>query len=188
LYVGDDAAALRDARTLLAVYPRNWMALSLLRNADLASGRYEIARSRYARSFSELTDPEIPQVDSSNYSAAIDLALVLIRLGEQTRADDLLDGSLKTISTMPRLGDAGYWIADVRIYALQQHPQRALDALQQAIDEGWRFLAWWHLQYDPNLDSIRGEPRFQRLNAELQRDLAVQVRRVKELKASGDLS
>ena len=103
-------------------------------------------------------------------------------------SNDLLDGSLKVIDGLQRLGDSGYWIADVRIYSLQQRPQRALDALQQAIDEGWRFLAWWHLEHDPSLDSIRSEPRFQRLYAELQLDLAVQAGRVKELKASGDLS
>jgi tetratricopeptide (TPR) repeat protein len=187
-YVGDEMAAQRDARTLLEISPQDWGALNLLSNADLAAGRNEVARSRYARAYRELTEPEIPEVNIFNYQVAVDLALVLQRMGETGRAGDLLDGSLEVIKTIPRLGTNGYWITDVRILALQKRPQQALSALRQAIDEGWRFLAWYLLEHDPTLDSIRGEPEFQRLYAELQSNLAVQARRVQELKASGELS
>jgi TolB-like protein/Tfp pilus assembly protein PilF len=187
-YVGEDDLAMQDARTLLEIYPRNWGALNLLRNADLAAGRYEAARSRYARVFQELTEPEMPQVSIYNYQAAVDLSLVLLRLGDIERADDLLERSLQVIQTLPRLGTNGYWISDVRIFALQKRPQRALDALRQAIDEGWCFLSWYWLQHDPSFDSIREEPEFQRLYKELQTDLAAQAKRVKDLQASGDLS
>ena len=52
---------------------------------------------------------------------------------------------------------------------------------------------WWiapfdHLLHDPNLDSIRGEPGFQQLYAELQADLAEQAERVRDLRASGELT
>ena len=181
-------AAQRDARTMLEIYPRNSDALHLLRNADLAAGRYDVARSRYARAYRELVEPEVPDVNTSNYQAAVDLALVLLRLGETERAGDLLQGSMEVIKTLPRLGTNGYWITDVRILALQQRPQQALSALQQAIDDGWRTLIWYYLGHDPNLDSIRGEPEFQRLYTELQNDLAAQALRVQDLKASGELS
>jgi len=185
--VGDEVAAQRDARIMLEIFPRNWGALNLLRNADLAAGRNEVAHSRYARAFRELTEPEVPEINAFNYSVAVDLALVLQRMGETGRANDLLDGSLEVIKTLPRLGTSGYWITDVRIFALQQRPQRALRALRQAIDEGWRFLTWYQLEYDPSLDSIRGEREFRRLYEELQSDLAEQARRVQDLKASGEL-
>jgi len=188
LYTGDDLASQADARKLLELYPRNWGSLFVLRNADLAAGRYDVARSRYARAFRELTEPEVPEVTSSNYQAAVDLALVLIRLNEQARANDLLAGSLKAIDTLPRHGMNGYSITDARIYSLQQRPQQALIALQQAVDEGWRIFAWLYLQHDPSLDAIRAEPEFQRLYAEVQADLAVQAERVRELKASGELA
>jgi TolB-like protein/Tfp pilus assembly protein PilF len=187
-YVGDEMAAQRDARTMLEIFPRNWSALNLLRNADLAAGRNEVAHSRYARAFRELTEPEVPEVNAFNYQVAVDLALVLQRMGETERASDLLDGSLKAIKTLPRLGTSGYGITDVHIFALQQRPQQALSALRQAIDEGWRFLTWYQLEYNPNLDSIRAEQEFQRLHVELQTDLAEQARRVRDLKASGELS
>lgn len=187
VYTGDDVAAQADARTLLEVYPRNWGGLNILRNADIAAGRYEVARSRYARAFRELTEPEIPDVTADNYRAAVDLALVLMRLGEQERASELLDSSLKVIETLPRLGTNGYWIADVQIFALQQRGQQALDALRQAIDEGWRLFAWFYLEYDPNLEAIRGQPEFDKLYQVVKADMAEQAKRVQELKASGEL-
>ena len=188
LYTGDEVATQADARTLLELYPRDWGALFLLRNADLAAGRYDVARSRYARAFRELTEPEVPEVNVSNYRAAVDLALVLIRLGEQERANDLLAGSLMAIDSLPRHGMNGYSITDVRIYSLQQRPEQALNALRQAIAEGWRIFSWVYLLHDPGLDAIRGEPEFQRLYAELQADLAAQAERVGDLKASGELA
>jgi len=186
-YLGSEVAARQDARTLLDIFPRNWGALNLLRNADLAAGRNEVARSRYARAFPELTEPELPEVQASNYRAAVDLALVLQRMGEVERADDLLERSMEVIRKLPRLGTNGYWIADVRILALQRQPQRALRALRQAVDEGWRFLTWYQFEHDPNLDSIRGSAEFQRLYVETKTDLAAQARHVLELKESGEL-
>ena len=188
IYTGDDTAAQAAARTMLEIEPRFSRALWLLRNIDLAAGRHEVARLRYARAYPELTEPEVPEVDPSNYNAAVDLALVLMHLGEQQRADDLLENSLTVIETLPRLGTSGYYITDAQIFALQKRPQRALDALRRAIDEGWRIFSWLYLEYDPNLDSVRDNPEFQRLNQELQNDLAAQAERVQSMKASGELS
>lgn len=110
-----------------------------------------------------------------------------MHLGEQQRADDLLESSLTVIESLPRLGTSGYYITDVQIFALQKRSQRAVDALGQAIDEGWRIFSWLYLEYDPNLDSIRDNPEFQRLYQELQDDLAAQAERVQNMKASGEL-
>lgn len=186
-YQGKDEAAQRDARTLLEIFPGNWGGLKLLRNADLAAGRPEVARSRYARAYPELTEPEKPNVNRSNYQVAVDLALVLQRVGEQQRADDLLRESLTVLGTLNRLGTDGFWITDVSIYALQQRPQRAIAALRVAIDEGWRVLTWFYLDYDPNLDSIRDTPEFRVLRREIEADLAIQAERARNLQASGEL-
>jgi TolB-like protein/tetratricopeptide (TPR) repeat protein len=186
-YINDDAAAERDARTLLDLYPRNWGALYLLRNADMKAGRYEAARSRYARAFRELVETDIPEVSRDNYQAAVDFALVLMNMGQQERADKLLEGSLKVIETLPRMGTNGYWITDVKIYALQHDRQRAHDALREAVDQGWRFLSWYYLDRDPNLNFIREDPEFRELQQIIKADMAEQAKRVQELEASGDL-
>ena len=187
LYVGDDEAASRDARTLLNIYPGNWGGLRILRDADLAAGRLEAARSRYARIFSELLEPEVPEVTEWNYFAAIDLALVLILLGEDQRANDILAGALAVIETKPRLGTGGFWVNDARVHAIQKRPEKALDALRAAVDDGWRLHTWYYLDLDPNLDSIRGMPEFAEIAAIVEADLKEQAERVKELEASGEL-
>lgn len=187
LYVGNDEAADRDAHTLLEVYPRNWGALKHLRNVDIAEGRYEAAASRYARAFRELTENEEPLVDRSNYVSAVDLALVLMHLDQSERANDLLEGALAVVDTMPRLGTEGYRILDVEVYALQDRPEMALGALREAIDQGWRLFAWLYLDHDPNLDSLRDEPEFQSLRQIIRDDMAAQFLRAEQLRASGDL-
>ena len=188
LYTGDDEAAQADARAMAEIYPRAWGPLRILRDADIAAGRLQVARSRYARSFSELTEPEIPNVDIFNYQAAVDFALVLKLLGETDRANDLVEGSLTVMSTISRGGVAGYWLNDVRAIALQDEPDRALASLREAINEGWRFHVWYHMDIDPNLDSIRGTAEFDELHSILQADLDAQAEHVREMKASGELA
>ena len=187
LYVGEDEAALADARVMLERYPRDWGANRILRDADITAGRYGVARARYARNFRELTEPEVPNVNASNYAAAVDLALVLQRLGETERADDLLEGSLETMRSLSRFGVSGYWVNDVRALALRPSPELALARLREAIEDGWRLHTWYHMDLDPNLDSIRGTSEFDELHATLVADLEAQARNVRDMRASGEL-
>ncbi|MDX1516832.1 MAG: tetratricopeptide repeat protein, partial [Woeseiaceae bacterium] len=183
-----DVESTRDlARTLLEEYPQSSDALHHLRNIDLAAGRYEVALSRYARAYPALTDGSDPVVDIGNLFTAIDLALVYRKLGDDVRAEQLLQAGLRAIPEIPRLGVNGYWIADVRIHAIRGDVPRAVDALAAAIDEGWRLLTWYHFHLDPTLEPIRHDPRFQQLRDRVEQDLAEQARRVKELQQSGDL-
>ena len=187
IHVGDAEAAERDARALLEVYPRFDGAHNYLRNVDIADGRYEAAASRYARSYQELIRDEEPMVNRYNYAAAVDLALVLTYLDQHDRAADLLEGALAVVVDLPRLGTDGYWITDVQAYALQDRPEKALVALREAVDEGWRNFSWYYLDHSPNLDSIRDDPEFQRLRQLIREDLTAQAIRAEELRASGDL-
>jgi hypothetical protein len=66
----------------------------------------------------------------------------------------------------------------VQIYALQGDKQKALSALQQAIDEGWRSSWWYYLKYDPTLESLHDEPEYQAMVAEIEADMAEQLARV----------
>jgi hypothetical protein len=140
----------------------------------------------YEKSHPELLSDDDPRIDSTNDNTAIDLALVLTRTGEQKRADLLLKRSLEYIQTIPRLC-SGYGFADVQIYALQGQKQKALSALRQAIDEGWRDLWWYYLIYDPNLESLHDEPEYQAMVAEIEADMAAQLERVREMERNGEL-
>jgi tetratricopeptide (TPR) repeat protein len=185
LYRGDEAAALDYARRAFALDPL--FVPGLLRDHELRAGRYSEARALYEKRYPELLNEGDPTVDGSNWGAAIDLALVLSKTGEQERADLLLHRSLQYIQTLQRLGAGGYWIADVRIYALRGEKQKALSALRQAIDEGWRDYWRYFLKHDPTLESLHDEPEFQAMIAEIEADMATQLARVREMERNGEL-
>jgi TolB-like protein/Tfp pilus assembly protein PilF len=185
LYRGDEAAALDYARRAFAFNPR--FVPDLLRDHELRAGRYSEARALYERSYPELVNEGDPTVDGSNWGAAIGLALVLSKTGEQEHADLLLNRSLGHIQTLPRLSWYGYGIADVRIYALRGDKQKAMLALRQAIDEGWRESWRYSLEHDPILESLHDEPEFQAMVAEIEADMAAQLARVREMERNGEL-
>jgi Flp pilus assembly protein TadD len=155
--------------------------------ADTPAGRYAEARALYEKSHPGLLNEGNPTVDGSNWGAAIDLALVLSNTGEQEQADLLLNRSFQLIQTLPRLGRLGYWIADVRIYALRGDKQKALSALRQAIDEGWRVPWRYFLEHDSALESLHDEPEYQEMVAEIEADMAAQLERVREMERNGEL-
>jgi Tfp pilus assembly protein PilF len=185
LYRGDEAAALDYARRAFASNPP--FVPLLLRDHELRAGQYAEARALYEKSYPELLNQGDPTVDGSNWQAAIDLALVLFNTGEQERADRLLNRSLQHIQTLPQLGVYGYGIADAQIYALQGDKQKALSALRQAIDEGWRVFWRYSLEHDSNLESLHDEPEFQAMVAEIEADMAAQLARVREMERNGEL-
>ena len=65
--------------------------------------------------------------------------------------------------------------------------QQALTTLRQAIDEGWRDGWWYYLEHAANLGSIRSEPEFQAMVAEIRTDMAEQLERVKAMEKEGDV-
>ncbi len=179
LFRQDSAATLRHAEQSLALYPRNPAALALLRNADLQGGRAEDALVRYETAFPELFAPGAPHLDLSNYGVAVDLALVLQKLGEKERANVLLDGAAQAIGNFPRLvsGGYGYGITDVQIHVLRGEKAKALAALRKAEASGWRggSYAWrYYRDFDPALASVRNEPEFKAVFADIERDMARQ--------------
>jgi TolB-like protein/Tfp pilus assembly protein PilF len=172
---GDRLGAQQDARRLLALDPRDSNGLQFLRNADLETGHPESARARYANAYPELVAAAVPKIDDVNCLPAIDLALVLQNTGERMRAKDLLDGSELIVQMNTRLGKWGFGIADVQIYALRGDKAKALVALREAEKAGWRGPFWRYARdFDPNLASIRNEPEFKAVFADIEHDMARQ--------------
>jgi tetratricopeptide (TPR) repeat protein len=193
LYRGDLSTALEYGRRAFESEGGSLWVLELssfepVRVHEMRSGRYLEARAAFEKIAPELLDEDSPKINVRNYQAAIDLALILSKTGEQQRADRLLEGSLQYIQRIPRLGSYGYGIADVQIYVLQGEKQKALVALRQAIEEGWRSYWWWYyLKQDPILESLHGEPEFQAMIAEIEADMAAQLARVREMERNGEL-
>ena len=85
------------------------------------------------------------------------------------------------------MGYMGYWMLDVQIHAMRGETQAALAALRQTIDAGWRAYWWYLLEHDLTLESLRGEPEFQAMHAEVKADVAAQLERVREMERNGEL-
>jgi len=190
LYRGDEAGALEYARRANAVQSRVHIgarALEFIRDHELREGRISAALALYEESYPELLNAEDPEVDRTNYRAAIDLALVFSIAEEPQRADRLLDRSLAQIQNMTRLSHFGFGIDDVRIYAIRGERQRALSALRQAIDAGWRSFWWYSLEHDLSLESLHDEPEFQAMVAEIKADMAAQLESLREMERNGEL-
>jgi TolB-like protein/Flp pilus assembly protein TadD len=179
---GDWQAASQSARKALAIDPRDGIALNLLAIADLANGDAGTARARYAKAYPELLAPEPPRIDRSNYLAALGLAPVLLEAGEDSRARQLLDSSEGAIRQIPRLSWRGFGIADVRVHALRGDKAKALAALREAEQAGWRGPNWrFSRDVDPALASIRDEPEFKAVFADIERDMALQRAKLAKL-------
>jgi tetratricopeptide (TPR) repeat protein len=174
LYEGRDAEAASIARQTLAADPGDHLTETLVRNALLRDGRRSEARVFLAASCPGLGHEE-PAVDRSCYRAAIDLALVLQQEENAGKAATLLDRAEAVIAGMPRLSWAGFGLADVQIHALRGHRSQALESLRRAQHDRWRGPLWrYYRDIDPNLESIRTEPEFKAVFADIERDMARQ--------------
>jgi TolB-like protein/Tfp pilus assembly protein PilF len=183
LFQGEKGQAREYASKVLEQQPTWALSLADLKNEDLLADRAVDAIARYEEQFPILFNDD-PGIDRSNVDAAINLASIMTSLGQSARAQLLLERSLEYAesTTMPRLH--WYTIAygipkQVQIYALQGETRKALVALRQAIDSGWRSLWWYWLEHDPKLDSIRDEPEFKAMVDEIKLDMAAQLERVR---------
>jgi TolB-like protein len=176
LYRQDHAGAVRNAEQSLAQFPRNQAALVMLRNADLQSGHAVDALARYQKAYPEFFAQSVPRLDASNYGVAVDLALILQKRGDAARANILLDAAAQAIGKVPRMGgEYGYGITDIQIHALRGNKAKALAALREAKKAGWRGPYWrYYRDFDPNLASIRNDPEFKAVFADIERDMARQ--------------
>ena len=163
-----------------------WAALAQLRNHDLSADRADEARARYDQAHPEFAGDLDVLINRTNFRVAIDYALVLIRSGDQRRANTLLDCCLAFIRTIPRMGQEGHWISDALIYSLRGDKHAALAALREAIDQGWRACWWYYLKHDPNFDAIRSEREFREMVEELGLDMANQLARLQAPNPSTD--
>ena len=178
LFTGHQARALEHARRTLEIDPTYAGALMLLRNDDLARGDPATARARYAAAFPELLAETAPTIDGANADAALDLALVLMRTGETSRAEELLAGIERFIASLPRMNVDGFGMADVQVHAIRGDAGKAITALRAAVSEGWRSDWRYYRDHDPAFESLRKDPEFVAIFREVAADIAAQRARV----------
>jgi tetratricopeptide (TPR) repeat protein len=153
---------------------------------DIRQGNAGAARARYEQKYPQLLGDN-PKV-TSDFPAAIDIALVLATLGESESASLLLDRSLESIGESGALELYANGIYLVRIHAIKGNKEEALRLLRATIDSGWYFHWWFFMPEDAALDSIRDDPRFQAMQNEMAAGMARQLANVRKLEASGGIA
>jgi hypothetical protein len=119
----------------------------------------------------------------------IGYAFILQKLGENQRADALLEAALPVVRTLPRVGLAGHGIRDVQILALQGRTSDALSAFRDAMDQGFRGTVasnGWPLAIDPYLDTLRDQPAFRAMVKELDDMVTQMQQRLSQTEQSGN--
>jgi len=160
--------------------------LRLVRDDALRNGNYEDARSWYLDRYPELF-LDAPEIAVGNVNVAADLALLLQHAGEPAVAEVIIDAGLAWIRRTQPEGVYGFQIniAGVELLAVGGQKQAALDKLQEAVDSGWN-TDWRTIIRDETLSSLRDEPRFQQITAQLEKDMATQLEAIRALPDMGE--
>ncbi len=175
LDMGEVDSASQVLEEAYAIDPKFMGVVTTLAEIDMSKGDLERARDRFELALPELLgdEPVLENIDCS--CSAVPLAAVLLRTGETDRAERLLDLSEAWNAGRPRQGNHGYGISDVEIHALRGDTAKALRALREAEQSGWRSSVWrYYRDFSPYLASIREEPEFQAIFADIERDFANQ--------------
>jgi len=111
--------------------------IPLLASAAIMAGDFELAHETLVRGSPMLTSDSDKQVDRQNVAAAILLAHVEQQRNRPDTANRLLEQAAPIIRRLPRLGMGGHGIRDVQILTMQGRPDAAIEALTEAVDEGY---------------------------------------------------
>jgi hypothetical protein len=164
------------------VYPLMSMAALALEDFDTASD-YLIRAKPNLDSDTNLI------VNKYNLREAIMLAYILRQQQNDRKASALLSQAWDVVQQIPRLGKAGHGISDVHILAIQGRQDAALDALRQAVDEGFVSLMaydYWTIDQDVLLDGLRADPRFEAIRLEIHDKIDAMRQNVLKAEDSGN--
>ena len=113
-------------------------------------------------------------------NSAVVAAVVLQRNGEKEQAERLLRAALKQMEGMQAAhGGWAYGFSRAGAYAVLGEHDRALDALDVAVNDGAR-VGWFLLPIHPAFASIRDDERFAKALAQIEADIIGQRQRAEQ--------
>ena len=145
-----------------------WVLSQLLGQKGDVSRARRLMADVYPEMLEDDLELSVPDLDP-----ALIFAAILHANGEAERRDVLMLAMEARIATMHRTRGNGYGVMDVYIHASRGDRDRAIAALREAIDVGWREF-WWVLPRDWKLASLHQDPEFITLISELEADILEQ--------------
>jgi len=186
----DEAAAEFEKLEDPEQYPSDIISV-LMVGVAIMSGDYDQAYDYMLIGNPALAGDTNVTVNEYNVYAAVMLAFIQQKRQQFKQATELLDKAQAVVARMPRLGRAGHGIKDVQILTMQGRPNAAMEALIEAVDEGFvSSLAFdfWSFNEDPIIEPLRSDPRFPEIERRLNERIDQMRRSVEQARATGDWS
>lgn len=161
----------------------------LLVGASIMTGDYDRAYNYLLEGNPALADDTDAPIHRKNIHAAVLLAYIEQRRNRPGHAKQLLDKAQTVVAELPRLGMAGHGIKDVHILTLQGRPNAAIEALIEAVDEGFvssQAFDAWPFDEDPIIEPLRSDPRFQAVQQQINDKIESMRQNVEAAHASGN--
>ena len=125
-----------------------------------------------ADAYPEMLEDDL-ELSETDLAASLTFAAILHANRETGLRDHLFKAMEDRMATMHRTRGTGYRVTDLYIHAMRGDRDRAITALREAIDVGWREY-WWTLRSDWKLESLHKDPKFILLLNELEADILKQ--------------
>ena len=103
---------------------------------------------------------ETPNVNRSNFQAAVDRVLLLQEAGETADASVLAERTFPVFDGAPVFATYGKFLLEVELHAILGDRDKAIDVLSTIVDSGWTAYV---SPNNRNLSSIANDPAYLRL-------------------------